>query len=186
MRVRVACGCVECVESWCAERARRESRTIDYRDSSYIWCFLFSLAWITAIPFSMVHLPLWSIPCSAYKTNSLNFLTLPSIALTAWRNCTGYRSIIASSSKSPSWHIELSRHPIHPISNTSFSAVIHLVFAHLPPFNYTNQFTNHPSSHQQRLLVCLSCCLECITSPSKRSTIPGALQTHLFRTPTWS
>ena len=35
---------------------------------------------------------------------------------------------------------------IHPISNTSFSAVIHLVFAHLPPFNYTNQFTNHPSS----------------------------------------
>ena len=36
--------------------------------------------------------------------------------------------------------------PIHPISNTFFSAVIHLVFAHLPPFNYTNQLTNHPSS----------------------------------------
>ena len=31
--------------------------------------------------------------------------------------------------------------------------------------------------HQQRLLVCLSCCLECLTSPSKRSTIPVALQT---------
>ena len=27
------------------------------------------------------------------------------------------------------------------------------------------------------ILVCLSCCLECLTSPSKRSTIPGALQT---------
>ena len=117
-------------------------------DTTSALAVLFSLAWITAIPFSMVHLPLWSIPCSAYKTNSLNlsFSTQPSIALTAWRNCTGYRSIIASSSKSLSWHIELSRHPIHPISNTFFSAVIHLVFAHLPPFNYTNQFTNHPSS----------------------------------------
>ena len=116
---------------------------------------------------------LWSIPCSAYKTTSLNlsFLNLPSIALTAWRNCTGYRYIIASSSKSPSWHIELSRHPIHPISNTSFSAVIHLVFAHLPSFNYTSsQIIPHP----RRLLVC---CLERLTFPNKRSTIPGALQT---------
>ena len=39
----------------------------------------------------------------------------------------------------------LETNTIHPISNTSFSAV-HLVFAHLPPFNNTNQFTNHPSS----------------------------------------
>ena len=99
-------------------------------------------------PFSIVYLPLWSIPCNAYqnKLSKLVLLNPPLIALTAWRNCTGYWSMIASSSKSPSWHIELSRHPIHPISSTSFSAATYLVFAHLPPFNYTNQFTNHPSS----------------------------------------
>ena len=96
-------------------------------------------------------------------------------------------SIIASSSKSPSWHIKLSQHPIHPISTTSFSAAMHLVFVHLPPFNYTNQFTKHP--HQQRLLLCLFCYLECITSliRAKPSLEPFKhhLKTHLFRTPTW-
>ena len=135
----------------------------------------FSPAWITAIPFSKVHLPPWFIPCNAHRTNMLIlfFLNPTLLTLNAWRNCTGYRSIIASSSKLPSWHIELSRHPIHPFSTTSFSAAMHLVFVHLPLLNY--QFTNL-IPHQQRLLICLSCCLECITSSSKRSTIPGALQ----------
>ena len=40
----------------------------------------------------------------------------------------------------------------------------------------TKQTSSQIIPHQQRLLVCLSCCLECLTSPSKRSTIPGALQ----------
>ena len=106
---------------------------------------------------------------------NLSFLTLPSLALSAWRNCTGYRSIIASSSKSPSWHIELSRHPIHPISTTSFSAAMHLVFAHLPPFNYTNQFTNHPSSTEASPMPLLLLS-GMYYPPRKRSTIPGALQ----------
>ena len=38
----------------------------------------------------------------------------------------------------------------------------------------------HQPVHKSSLiniLVCLSCCLECLTSPSKSSTIPGALQT---------
>ena len=43
----------------------------------------------------------------------------------------------------------------------------------------TTPTSSHIIPHQQRLLVCLSCCLECITSPSKRSTIPGALQTSI-------
>ena len=105
----------------------------------------------TGLPWQQRSVLCLHLTCSIFQwwpTLSLNlsFLTQPSIALTAWRNSTGYRSIIASSSKSPSWHIELSRHTIHPISNTSFSVVIHLVFAHLPPINDTNQFTNHPSS----------------------------------------
>ena len=110
----------------------------------------FSLAWIT-IPCnsllygtsaSLIH----SLQRKQNKLVKLVLLNPPLIALTAWSNCTGYRSIIASSSKSPSWRIEFSRHPIHPISTTSFSAAMHLVFVHLPPVNYANQFTNHPSS----------------------------------------
>ena len=111
-----------------------------------------------------------------------------------FRNCTGYRSIISSSSKSPSWHIELSGHPIHPISTTSFSAAMHLVFAHLPPFNYTNQFTNHPSSTEaSRMPLLLEECLMPYPPPSSSSRDQPSLdlfkrhlKTHLFRTPTWS
>ena len=66
---------------------------------------------------SLLHLPPWSIPCNAYKTN-LFFLTHPWLPEEI---ANGYRSIIASSSKPPSWGIKLSQHPIHTISTISLS-----------------------------------------------------------------
>ena len=117
----------------------------------------------------MGNLPLWSIPCNAYKTNlpNLFFLTPALIGLIARSNCTGYRSIIALMSNSRDIQSTLPPSPHSPPPHTWSSLIFH----------QSTPSSSQIIPHQQRLLVCLSCCLECITSPSKRSTIPGALQT---------
>ena len=128
----------------------------------------FSLAWITAFPFSKVCASLiHSLHCVQNKLAKLVLLnpTLNSTdCLKQLHSLPIHNRIIF---KQPSWRIELSQHPIHPISNTSLSAAMHLFFFHLPPIKYANQFTNHPSSiRQQKLLLCLSWCLVRITPPS--------------------
>ena len=70
-----------------------------------------------------------------------------------------------------------------PISIAAFSAATHLIFVHLPSFNYANLSTSHP---YDRLLICLLCCLERSTSPRKSSNISffsskNHLKIHLFR-----
>ena len=134
----------------------------------------------------MVHLPLWSFPCSAYKTNSpnLSFLTQPSIAMTAWLPIHNriifkialmtYRTL-ATSNPPYLQHLLFRRHtsglrssstiqlhqPVHKPSliNRGFSHASPAVWNALPP-----------QVRDQPFLELFKC----------------HLKTHLFRTPTWS
>ena len=120
---------------------------------------------------------------------NLSFLTKPSIALTAWRNCTGYRSIIASSSKSPSWHIELSRHPNPPYLQ-------HLLFhRHTSGLRSSSTIQLHQPVHKSSLInrgfshaspAVWNALPPQVRDQPSLELFKRHLKTHLFRTPTWS
>ena len=93
-----------------------------------------------------------------------------------WASQTTSPFLWATSSKLATFHDISNSRDIQSTLSPTPSFPSSYIWSSLIFHHSTTPTSSQIIPHQQRLLACLSCCLECLISPSKRSTIPGALQ----------